>query len=85
MFQLKNQSEFVNRDEELKELRKNMENVINEKGIAVFLRGEAGVGKTRLAWEFERYVFSKGMLFLKSECLQYGSIKPYSPDRKSVV
>lgn len=79
MFQLKNQSEFVNRDEELKELRKNMENVINEKGIAVFLRGEAGVGKTRLAWEFERYVFSKGMLFLKSECLQYGSIKPYSP------
>lgn len=79
MFQVKNQSEFVNRDEELEELRKNMENVINEKGMAVFLRGEAGVGKTRLAGEFERYVFSKGILFLKSECLQYGSITPYSP------
>ncbi|MDI6917010.1 MAG: tetratricopeptide repeat protein [Thermoplasmatales archaeon] len=79
MFQLKNQSVFVNRDEELEELKKNMEKVINEKGTAVFLRGEAGVGKTRLAGEFERYVLSKGMLFLKSECLQYGSIKPYSP------
>jgi len=78
MFQLRNQSEFVDRNEELEELKKVMEQVIHEKGITLFLRGEVGVGKIRLAEEFEKHILSKGFLSLKGECLQHGSMKPYS-------
>ncbi|VXB10344.1 adenylate/guanylate cyclase domain-containing protein [Aeromicrobium sp. 9AM] len=36
--------------------------------------GEAGVGKTRLGWEFEKYVdgFDAGVLWHRGRCLSYG-------------
>ena len=77
MFQLRNQSEFVDRSKELEELKKNMDNAISKKGTTVFLRGEPGIGKTRLAEEFGKHVLSKGFLSLKGECLQHESMKPY--------
>ncbi len=78
MFRLRNKSEFVDRSEELEELKKNMENVVSKKGTTVFLRGEAGIGKTRLSEEFERYVLSNNIPFLKGECMRHESINPYS-------
>lgn len=77
MFQLRKQPDFVNREKELEKLKRNMDNVINKKGRIVFLRGEEGIGKTRLAEEFGKYVLSKGFLSLKGECLQQESMKPY--------
>lgn len=77
MFQLKKQPDFVNREKELEKLKRKMDNVINKKGRIVFLRGEEGIGKTRLAEEFGKYVLSKGFLSLKGECLQHESMKPH--------
>ena len=47
---------------------------------AVFIRGEAGVGKTRLLMEFERLARSRGTRVLAGACVDMGDSElPYAP------
>lgn len=72
-------TKFVNRKKELKKLKEHMELVQGSQGALVFLRGEAGVGKTALAGHFAEVCHKNGFEVLKGRCLYFESIDPYVP------
>jgi class 3 adenylate cyclase len=57
---------FVGRDRELEQLAQALERAAASHGQAVAIVGEAGVGKSRLAWEFLRSHRIDGWLVLES-------------------
>ncbi|MEO6822335.1 MAG: adenylate/guanylate cyclase domain-containing protein [Candidatus Nanopelagicales bacterium] len=69
------ESALVGRDRELR-LVKELFHGTDEAGrpCVLVLQGEAGVGKSRLAWEFEKYVdgLSATVLWHRGRCLSYG-------------
>lgn len=69
--------DFVDRDDILKELEHHMKKVLNENGRLILLKGEAGVGKTRIVEEFIKKVKKKNFEVLKGRCLYYESTDPY--------
>ncbi|MFP4608051.1 MAG: tetratricopeptide repeat protein [Candidatus Aenigmatarchaeota archaeon] len=70
---------FVDREEILMELEHYKEVVTSEEGMCIFLKGETGVGKTRIAEEFLKDCEKSGFEVLKSRCLYYESTEPYLP------
>ena len=67
---------FVGRDRELR-LVKELFHATAEEGRArlVLVAGEPGIGKSRLAWEFEKYadaITSQSTHWLRGRCLSYG-------------
>jgi class 3 adenylate cyclase len=70
---------FVGRDAEIEVLRRSLERAGSGHGQAVAIVGEAGVGKSRLTWEFTRSHHTDGWLVLKSGSVSYGRITPYLP------
>ena len=72
---------FVGRDRELRVL-KELLHATSEEGKARLLSvvGVAGVGKSRLAWEFEKYVdgLAEGIWWHRGRCLSYGEGVAYS-------
>ena len=72
---------FVGRDRELRIL-KELLHATSEEGKARLLSiiGVAGVGKSRLAWEFEKYVdgLTEGIWWHRGRCLSYGEGVAYS-------
>ncbi len=72
---------FVGRDRELRVL-KELLHATSEEGKARLLSvvGVAGVGKSRLAWEFEKYVdgLTEGIWWHRGRCLSYGEGVTYS-------
>ncbi len=48
-------------------------------GGAAIIEGEAGVGKTRLAEEFGRWVAARGGTWLRGQCWQAGGAGPFGP------
>jgi class 3 adenylate cyclase len=72
---------FVGRERELRVL-KELLHATSEEGKARLLSiiGVAGVGKSRLAWEFEKYVdgLSEGIWWHRGRCLSYGEGVAYS-------
>ncbi len=69
---------MVGREEEMKQLETNLEEIVKEKGGALFISGEAGIGKTRLLQELRSVAEAKGFLFLCGNGL-YESLTPYMP------
>ncbi len=69
------ESALVGRDRELR-LVKELFHGTDESGrpCVLVLQGEAGVGKSRLAWEFEKYVdgLRATVLWHRGRCLSYG-------------
>ncbi len=59
---------FVGRDSELDELRRAWDETASEGLRVMFLAGEPGVGKTRLAAELARQVHSEGATVLAGRC-----------------
>ena len=57
---------FVGREAELQQLAQALERAAAGHGQAVAVVGEAGVGKSRLAWEFTRSHRTHGWLVLES-------------------
>jgi AAA ATPase domain/Adenylate and Guanylate cyclase catalytic domain len=70
---------FVGRDRELQQLGQALERAATGHGQAVAIVGEAGVGKSRLVWEFRRSHHTHGWLVLESSSVSYGKATPYLP------
>jgi class 3 adenylate cyclase/tetratricopeptide (TPR) repeat protein len=70
---------FVGRDAEIEVLRRSLEHAGAGHGQTVAIVGEAGVGKSRLVWEFTRSQRTHGWLVLKGGSVSYGRTTPYLP------
>ena len=71
--------DFVGRDKELKLLLENLERTRNGHGNIIFITGEAGVGKTRLAKELSNQKTAFEFEFLTGTCIYNEGIDPYLP------
>ncbi len=79
---IKEKTTFVNRKEELKILKENLEKVREEGASVVFIKGELGTGKTTLVREFKKYAEEKKFEFLKGKAYSETS-DPYLPFKLS--
>jgi class 3 adenylate cyclase/tetratricopeptide (TPR) repeat protein len=70
---------FVGRDSEVQQLAQALERATLGHGQAVAVVGEAGVGKSRLFWEFSHSHHTQGWLVLESSSVSYGKATPYLP------
>ena len=70
---------FVGRQTEFDTLRQALEQAGAGHGQVVALVGEAGVGKSRLVYEFIRSHRTQGWLVLESASVSYGKATPYFP------
>ncbi|GAB4478233.1 MAG: AAA family ATPase [Anaerolineales bacterium] len=77
-------SPFVGRADEMRRLSTLWEQALAGKGNTVFLVGEAGVGKTRLAEEFSTLVRCKGGSIVYGNCYQPERELPLQPIRELV-
>ena len=68
---------FVGRDAEIEVLRRSLERAGAGHGQVVAIVGEAGVGKSRLHWEFTRSHHADGWLVLRSRSASYARGTPY--------
>ena len=72
-------SRFVGRDREVGQLLSLLEKVESGEGQAAGIVGEAGMGKSRLLFEFRQRLVGKRLTYLEGRCLSYGSAVPYLP------
>ena len=70
---------FVGRQPELEALHQALAQAATGHGQVVALVGEAGVGKSRLAYEFVHAHPTQGWLVLESASVSYGKATPYFP------
>src|SRR5438105_1052680 len=70
---------FVGRQQELTAQQQALEQAGAGHGQVVALVGEAGVGKSRLAYEFVHSHHTPGWLVLESASVSYGKASPYFP------
>ena len=70
---------FVGRDRELDTLRQALEQARTGHGQIVGVLGEAGVGKTRLFYEFTHSDRARGCLVLETSLVSYGKATAYLP------
>jgi hypothetical protein len=70
---------FVGRAIELQQLAQALDRAAAGHGQIAAVVGEAGVGKSRLLWEFMRSHRTHGWLILESGSVSYGKATPYLP------
>jgi class 3 adenylate cyclase/tetratricopeptide (TPR) repeat protein len=70
---------FVGRHTELATLRQAFEKALTGHGQVAAVIGEAGVGKSRLFWEFPQSPHTQGWLVLESRSVSYGKATPFLP------
>ncbi len=70
---------FVGRGQELELLQSRLERAMRGHGQAVGILGEAGIGKSRLLFEFRRALQDLRVTYLEGRCHSYGSAIPYLP------
>jgi len=70
---------FVGRGRELELLLDAFERVKAGRGQAFSITAEAGVGKSRLLYEFRKAVADEGATFLEGKCLSYSRGVAYHP------
>jgi len=71
---------LIDRVEEMKLLKEAVDRTIQGEGGLVFLYGEAGIGKTRLARELKAYAHLRGMQVLYGRCpalFRMDGVPPY--------
>ena len=72
-------TKFVGRKNSLAALREALEEAEGGSGQVVGIVGEAGVGKSRLLFEFKRLLPQNECAYLEGRCLHFGSSMSYSP------
>jgi class 3 adenylate cyclase/tetratricopeptide (TPR) repeat protein len=72
-------SRFVGRDHELESLQQALHQAGARHAQIVAMVGEAGVGKSRLVYEFVHSHRTQGWLVLESASVSYGKATPYFP------
>ena len=72
-------SRFVGRDQEMESLQQALQQAEAGHGQVVAMVGEAGVGKSRLVYEFVHSHHTQGWLVLESASVSYGKATPYFP------
>lgn len=70
---------FVGRARELENLLDGLDRAKTGRGQVFSLIGEAGVGKSRLLYEFRKALTSEDVTFLEGKCLSYGRGSAYHP------
>ncbi len=72
-------STFVGRNRELELLSSRLESAIRGRGQIVGISGEAGIGKSRLIFEFREGLAGIGVTYLEGHCHSHGTAVPYLP------
>lgn len=70
---------YTGRDEELRSLRRRLDEMLRRDGQLVTVIGEAGVGKSRLLLEFCQHIDRDTVALLQGRCQSYGSEIAYLP------
>jgi tetratricopeptide (TPR) repeat protein len=70
---------FVGREKELERISQCLGRAVGGEGCVVDVVGEAGVGKSRLVYEFVQTLPEREYLVLRSWCRYYGVAVPYLP------
>ena len=70
---------FVGRSREMDALQSHLAAAAAGRGQLVNVVGEAGIGKSRLLYEFRRRVATQGVRYLEGRCVSYGSAIAYLP------
>ena len=70
---------FVGRRRDLELLESRLESALAGHGQVVGAVGDAGIGKSRLIFEFHQRVRHRPVIWLEGRCLSYGSSVPYLP------
>jgi len=70
---------FVGRERELELLLDGFERAKGGRGQAFSIVSEAGIGKSRLLYEFRKAIASADVMFLEGRCLSYSSGVAYHP------
>ena len=74
-----NPTGFFGREEELAALDLSRESAERGEGRAVVIRGEAGMGKSRLIAEFERTLPDRGWRIVTGRAYEHTASQPYAP------
>jgi tetratricopeptide (TPR) repeat protein len=72
-------STFVGRRHELDLLSSRLESASRGRGQIVGISGEAGIGKSRLIFEFRESLVGKPVTYVEGQCTSHGSATPYLP------
>ena len=70
---------FVGRERELELLLDGFERAKAGRGQAISIMSEAGLGKSRLLYEFRKAVANEDVTFLEGKCLSYSRGVAYHP------
>lgn len=70
---------FVGRRQELDLLESRFHAAIQGRGQVIGISGEAGIGKSRLLYEFRHRIRGHRIAYLEAHCLSYGTAIPYLP------
>ncbi len=70
---------FVGRDNELDLLESRLRAAHQGQGQLVSLIGEAGIGKSRLLFEFRQRLAGQPVTYVEGHCFSYGTAIPYLP------
>jgi len=71
--------QFVGRRHELSLLDGRLASAMRGQGQIVSIGGDAGIGKSRLLYEFRQGLTGRELEYLDAHCLSYGSSVPYLP------
>jgi class 3 adenylate cyclase/pimeloyl-ACP methyl ester carboxylesterase len=72
-------SRFYGRRTELAMLQDRYDEARSGRGQAIFVSGDAGIGKSRLIHEFRRTLDASGYAWLDGQCVSYGTVSSYLP------
>ena len=72
-------TKFIGREREIEVLRDSFARVKEGLGQVVTIIGDAGIGKSRLLYEFRKLLEDENMLYLEGRCISYGKSISYLP------
>ena len=75
---------FVGREDELQRLTSALEEIQNERGRLIILEGEAGIGKTRLAYAILQQAVEEGNTVISASCQRIERKFPFAPLADSI-